>query len=106
LTLALGHRSVAEAQRWISSREFGEWLAYDRISPIGPERQDWHAALLASTFANAFRGKNRAPFRIKDFMPQFDGGHRRRTVEEIQADMMMYARRHNKRLARERKGGD
>ena len=90
----MGHRSVAEAQRSIDSREFAEWLAYDRISPIGPERADWRAAMLAATLANVWRGKG-APLAIADFLPVFDKIPRRRDPREMEAEMMAWARRHN-----------
>jgi len=44
-------------------------LAFDRISPIGDERGDIHASIVASTMANIHRGKNQKPYAIKDFMP-------------------------------------
>lgn len=50
---------MAEAQESISSREFAEWKAFDRISPIGDLRGDWQAALLASVTANVFSGGGR-----------------------------------------------
>lgn len=60
---------MAEAQRWITSREFGEWKAFDKISPIGDIRSDWQAALVASTIAKVFasRGKHM----IGDFLLRF-----------------------------------
>lgn len=60
---------MAEAQRWISSREFGEWKAFDRISPIGDIRSDWQAALIASTVARVFASKGK--HRIGDFLLRF-----------------------------------
>ena len=60
---------MAEAQRWISSREFAEWQAFDRISPIGDIRSDWQAALIASTVARVFGSKGK--HRIDDFLLRF-----------------------------------
>ena len=61
--------TVAKAQREISSAEFAEWIAYDRIDPFGEERADLRAAIIAATVANAFRGKNGKTFMPVDFMP-------------------------------------
>ena len=92
MTLALGLPSVAYAQTQISSREFAEWLAYDRIAPLGPERADWRAALIAATVANAFRGRARRAYKVEDFMPRFDGGAAaRRDGEELEVMMSQWA---------------
>lgn len=42
------------------------------IDPPGDRRADVHAAMIAATVANAFRGKNTRPARISDFLRIFD----------------------------------
>ena len=77
--------SVKRAQREIDSAEFAEWMAYDRLDPIGQWRDDLRMAILASTIANAMDGLGqlvigvagghpspRQPFTIEDFLPSFD----------------------------------
>ena len=64
--------SVARAQREISAREFAEWMAYDRIDPIGRDRDDWRAVLLAAMLANIHRPKGKRPYQLKDFWPRWD----------------------------------
>jgi hypothetical protein len=65
---------VAEAQRRVSSSEFVEWLAYDRISPWGPERGDVLAAMVAWTTASVgHSGKGRRP-KLRDFIPRWSIG--------------------------------
>lgn len=61
---------MAEAQRWISSREFAEWKAFDKLSPIGDIRSDWQAALIASTIARVFASQGSSS-RIEDFLLKF-----------------------------------
>ena len=63
--------SVRRAQEEISSREFAEWLAYNRLEPWGQERADLRAAIIAATVANCNRGSDTRPFAAKDFMPDF-----------------------------------
>lgn len=46
-------------------------MAFDRISPIGDERLDQHAAMLAALIFNIKRGKN-PPKQVIDFMPYAD----------------------------------
>lgn len=63
--------SVKRAQREIDAAEFAEWLAYYRLEPWGEERGDLRAGIVASTVANAWRGKDVLPFNPGDFMPEF-----------------------------------
>jgi hypothetical protein len=91
--------SVAEAQRRISSAEFVEWCAYDRIDPYGPERLDYHAGLIASMIANvnAAGGKT---YTAADFMPKFDRRVKRQTPAEARANFLTFASAHNGRTKR------
>ena len=56
--------------RSISSLEYTYWKAFASLEPIGVERGDWHAALVARTLAEVNRdGKsNPFPHRIRDFL--------------------------------------
>ena len=58
----------------MSSREFGEWMAFYSIEPFGEERSDLRAGVIASTIANANRDpKTRSkPFTPSEFMPSFE----------------------------------
>lgn len=67
----------------ISSAELTEWMAFERIEgPIGPARGDVQAALVAMTVANVNRGK-RKPFKLNDFLPDWDRGGRSQTTEQM-----------------------
>jgi len=55
----------------ISSKEISEWMAYNRIEPFGEERADIRSAIIACTLANVYRGKDKPPFKIDDFIPTF-----------------------------------
>ena len=65
----MGHRSVREAQKHIDAREFAEWLAFDRTHPIGWERFDTAAAMIAMVTASAWGGKRK--FKLEDFQMQW-----------------------------------
>lgn len=56
----------------MSAEEFESWIAYDRISPIGPMRGDLHAAIVAQVMANCHLGRNQRPFKRTDFMPFYE----------------------------------
>ena len=52
----------------MSVEEWRWWRAFDAISPIGGERADRHAALIAAVIANANRDpKKQQPFTLDDF---------------------------------------
>lgn len=55
----------------MSTVEFERWQAYYELEPFGAWREDWRAALIASTMFNMWRGKNTAAAKIGDFMPKF-----------------------------------
>jgi len=59
LTVALGHKSVLDCQRHISSHEFAEWLAYASIEPFGDDLVDVQFAQLESLTANIHKAKGR-----------------------------------------------
>lgn len=51
-------------------RTFLEWIEYDKLDPIGLDRGDLHAAIVASEVANVLRDKNHKT-KASDFMPKF-----------------------------------
>jgi len=57
----------------MSSREFSEWLAYAQIEPLGDERGDLQAGVIAATIANANRDEDKTPepYRPADFIHEF-----------------------------------
>lgn len=71
----------------ISSRDFAEWMAYSRLEPWGEERDDLRMGIIASTIANANRGRNQKPYRATDFIPSFE----QETEDEAQSRLMAKA---------------
>lgn len=68
-------------------------MAYERRNgPIGYTRSDFNAALIAATFANAFRDtkKKKTPFDAGDFMPEW--GKEEQTPEQQKGIFHMLAR--------------
>ena len=67
LALELG-KTVSEISN-MSSLELSEWIAYDRISPLGREsRADLRSAITSMVVANANTSGSKR-FEISDFMP-------------------------------------
>ena len=52
----------------VSARDVDEMARLFRDEPWGPWRDNLHAGLIASTMANAFRGKDTKPYSYEDFM--------------------------------------
>ncbi len=99
--------SVREAQARISSPEFAEWLAFNRLDPIGEERADARAALIALAVTRAaWSGKGRAP-RFEDFMPDYAAraaaaSPTRDAAAAMEQNFTLWARRHNRRIERDK----
>ena len=73
--------TLAEAQRRIDSREFTDWIAFNAIEPIGPQRYDVPIAMLCDVVARCNGAKNT---KAQDFMPVFDG---RQTTDEMRSQL-------------------
>jgi hypothetical protein len=58
----------------MSSAEFVEWQAFQRLEgQLGPGREDWRVAMVASVIANGNRDPKRhsRAFEPKDFIPDW-----------------------------------
>lgn len=53
----------------LDAAELTEWLAFDRIEPIGEPRADLRAGIIAATVANFGAHELREPRKPSDFMP-------------------------------------
>lgn len=85
----------AEAKRRCTVKEFAEWIAYDRIDPIGEQRADLRMAVLATVVARSGGSKTAKP---SDFIPRFDAPKAEPT-SVIKAKLMAIAEAHNARNA-------
>lgn len=80
--------SVARCQQEVSAEEFVYWLAYDRLEPIGPERNDFYLAQVCACVMNTTRKKNSDKvWSSKDFMMQWQGSQQ--SVAEMQNRLRM-----------------
>lgn len=57
--------SVAELGRRMTSREQSEWQVYEELEPFGERREDYRAASICLTIANANGAKNA---KLEDFL--------------------------------------
>ena len=54
----------------MSSSEFAEWMAYDRLEPFGPQRDDLRAGMIAAPIIRTLGGKRISPDTwVLDFTP-------------------------------------
>lgn len=75
---------MRECRRAIDSREYALWRAYDRMSPIGAERGDIHAATVAAAVFNARRRKSSDRWiQPAALMPKFYQPRRRQTPAQM-----------------------
>lgn len=70
MALNLG-MSVDECQDKISSSEFGEWIAYESISPTNPEREDLRTALLCYHMTRLLADTKGQDVQITDYLLDF-----------------------------------
>jgi len=83
---------VGELLARIDSRELAEWVAYERVAgPVGPERADVLSAIVASTVANAMRGKRGKAFKLSDFTVRWDDPARWQQAEQSGQDHLRLA---------------
>jgi hypothetical protein len=83
--LALG-ATVEELQARMTAREFTDWAHYYALEPWGQERDNWHAAVIASAVVRAMGGK------VDPAKLMYRGNARRQSVEQMRAVMMQATR--------------
>lgn len=56
------------------SSEFSEWMALERVEPLGAERDDWRSALMASQIINHLGAAlgSKVQVRPKDLLLRFE----------------------------------
>lgn len=60
LALRLG-KTLGELRQSMSISELRLWMAFDRVSPIGDERNDFHSAQISAAVINAQKTKDFVP---------------------------------------------
>lgn len=103
---------MAEWQEEMSSKEFAEWMAYDCICPLEPERGDLQAAVIACVVANYLKGPKGKLRKVEDFLvSKILKGKRTVPKENLKPKLLAWAAAHNATLKARRKkekknGGD
>jgi len=94
---------------YLTSTQFSEWEAYDRLDPIGTWREDFRLAYLSSLVTNltiSVHGKKGAKHTTPmDFMLDWTGTTKepkKQSVEEMKEILMAFAKRQNKSVAKKR----
>jgi hypothetical protein len=76
----------------MSAAEFAAWRGLDVWAPIGDERADRHAALIATMLANIHRAEKQDPYTLDDFDLYRERKPLTRAQEEAQFRAAFYAR--------------
>ena len=93
--------TVAELLARISAAELTDWLAFERIAgPLGPDRADVQAGIVASTIANVNRGKRGRKYKPADFIPQWSRPGAR-TPQQMRTKLIELTRRFGGKIAGE-----
>lgn len=93
------HTSVKRTQQICDAREFQEWQELYRIEPWG---DDWmQAGVIAATSVNLWSKKKVKP---EQFIPK-EKSTRRKTPQQMEAEMQHFARMHNAIAERKEKQG-
>lgn len=53
----------------MGSAEFTDWMAYDRLEPVGPRADRYLLAAVAALLANLREPRRRQAYQPEDFMP-------------------------------------
>ena len=91
LALRLGYANPDAMRASMPYSVWRGWVEYATLEPFGEERADLRMAQLAQLMANAWlRRKGQRPYRLKDFMFDFDGSLRlqRKSPRELAAQVM------------------
>ena len=64
----------------MDAKELSEWMAYDQIQPIGPQRTDLGLGIIAATIANCHRDpkKRSSAYEPSDFAPFLKDGEEKK----------------------------
>lgn len=81
--MALGYKSVRDCQETISSTEFAEWQAYDKIEPFGADRFPEYFGTIAATIVNVQRAKGKKALQWFDFFPPYGETKHQTTEDQI-----------------------
>ena len=86
---------VSVLQQSMDAREFAEWLAYDKMDPIGDERQEYMLAQIPYIFALVNAGKKGRKIKLSDFLPKH-GPKRRASNKDLAGKFRAFAGMFNK----------
>jgi hypothetical protein len=76
-----------------------DWIAFDRLSPIGDDRADLLFGQVQALIYNLKRTKRMPAKKPKDFMPRYHGEASRQSPEEMQKRLQMFAKLNNIHIA-------
>jgi hypothetical protein len=95
----------------LTSRQFSEWQAYDKLDPIGTWRDDFRFAILESLILNIvnslYSKKGHTPKKVSpmDFMLNWDGGlkggdegQKKQSTEDMKRILLGIAKAQNRRV--------
>jgi hypothetical protein len=77
--------TVAELNRRMSSREFGEWMEFYKSEPFGPVRDNLHSGQITAMLYNVNRRKGARAMSAADFLLMSERERMQRTTKKTLA---------------------
>lgn len=102
LALALGEENPDAMLARMPLPMLYRWMAYYKAEPFGEERADLRAGVIASTIANANRGKGQRAYKPSEFMPKF-GKKQGKTAKQMWETLMAFSNAQNASVAAKEK---
>lgn len=63
---------VSELLARVSSRELTEWMLFYKLEPFGTKANYLGTAIVAKTVADVNRPKGKPPYKVEQFIPDFE----------------------------------
>lgn len=102
LALELGQADVDGMLAGLTRRQVIRWLAYDRVEPIGPPREDVRHARMMWLIYTRTRSRKDKPLKVADFIPRWSAvsTKAKESWQSMKSRLKVWASAHNQRMHR------
>ena len=81
--------TVSELLNRISAQELTEWMAYDKVEPFGPAREDFRAGMITAPLINLWTAKGATKAKAVDWIVNTDPTEQQQSDEAMK--MLLFA---------------
>lgn len=86
MAVRLGRVNVDAMLRSLTAKQYAAWEHYAQLEPFDEERADYRAASIVQTLANINRPAKSKPYKLVDFLLQFEGSPKREKPKQTWAE--------------------